>query len=68
MIRAIAGFVLLSISGVALATLPILEVDGFSWAENLVFDGLGSMFVSDANTGYITRIYLCGEKVGDDGE
>lgn len=39
--------------------LPQLIFPGFSWAENLVFDGLGSMFVSDAVTGELWRINLC---------
>ena len=28
-------------------SLPYLNVDGFSWAENLCFDGNGNLFVSD---------------------
>ena len=36
-------------------------MDGFSWAENLAFDGIGSLFVSDAVTGKLWRIYLCGD-------
>lgn len=39
--------------------LPQLLFPGFSWAENLVFDGLGSMFVSDAVTGELWRLSLC---------
>jgi sugar lactone lactonase YvrE len=39
--------------------LPQLVFPGFSWAENLVFDGLGSMFVSDAVTGELWRLSLC---------
>lgn len=53
-------FVLLS-SSVALAALPRLSLDGFSWAEQLVFDGIGSMFVSDAVSGQLWRVYLCGD-------
>ncbi len=36
--------------------LPMLNVDGFSWAENLCFDGLGGLFVSDAVFGRLVRI------------
>jgi hypothetical protein len=39
--------------------LPQLIFSGFSWAENLVFDGLGSMFVSDAVKGELWRLSLC---------
>lgn len=39
--------------------LPFLEFEGFSWAENLVFDGLGGLFVSDAIRGEIWKIQLC---------
>lgn len=39
--------------------LPYLSVPGFSWAENLVFDGIGNMFVSDAVRSELWRIYLC---------
>jgi sugar lactone lactonase YvrE len=41
--------------------LPNLVVSGFSWAENLVFDGYGSLFVSDAVRGEIWRINLCND-------
>ena len=51
-------FVILAV-GQAVPSLPSLEVRGFSWAENLVFDGMGNMFVSDATTGDISRIHLC---------
>lgn len=44
------------------ASLPTLLMSGFSWAENLAFDGLGSLFVSDVATGIISRIYLCGDQ------
>lgn len=57
----LTGLALLSIATVT-TSLPTLEVDGFSWAENLAFDGLGSLFVSDVTTGKITRIYLCGDE------
>ena len=39
--------------------LPLLELDGFSWAEQLVFDGRGNMFVSEAVRGELWRISLC---------
>lgn len=34
----------------------MLNVDGFTWAENLIFDGLGSLFVSEAVGGELWRI------------
>jgi sugar lactone lactonase YvrE len=43
--------------------LPCLNVDGFSWAENLAFDGLGNLFVSDAIRGELWRIYLSENKL-----
>ena len=42
-------------------SLPLLCLDGFSWAEQLVFDGLGNMFVSEAVRGELWRIHLCEE-------
>lgn len=39
----------------------LLNVDGFTWAENLAFDGLGSLFVSEAVRGELWRIYPCGK-------
>ncbi len=39
-------------------TLPVLDMSGFSWAENLAFDANGNLFVSDATTGKIWRIFL----------
>lgn len=36
--------------------LPTLNIDGFSWAENLVFDGLGGLFVSESVRGELWRI------------
>ena len=41
--------------------LPDLIVSGFTWAENLCFDGLGNLFVTDAVRGELTRIYLCND-------
>jgi sugar lactone lactonase YvrE len=40
-------------------TLPNLVISGFSWAENLVFDGYGSLFVCDSVRGEIWKINLC---------
>lgn len=43
------------------AELPLLDVGGFTWAENLVFDlypGRSELFVSDAVIGGIWRIVL----------
>jgi sugar lactone lactonase YvrE len=37
---------------------PPLEISGFSWAENLAFDGLGNLYVSDSGAATITRIWL----------
>jgi len=38
--------------------LPLLVMPGFAWAENLVFDGLGNLFVSEAVRGELWRINL----------
>jgi hypothetical protein len=54
-----ASLLLWSNSVYAEDPLPNLNVDGFAWAEQLVFDGLGSMFVSDAVLGELYRIQLC---------
>lgn len=43
----------------AASSLPTLVVDGFSWAENLIFDGVGNMFVSEARRGELWKINLC---------
>jgi len=37
---------------------PLLNISGFSWAENLIFDGAGSLFVSDFTTGILHKIYF----------
>ena len=56
----------LGLSGLALMTTgstaysAVVNVDGFSWAENLVFDHEGGLFASDATTGEIWRIALAG--------
>jgi len=39
--------------------LPLLNIDGFTWAENLVFDGNGNLFVSDTVKGEVYKIELC---------
>lgn len=39
--------------------LPKLNFDGFAWAENLCFDGIGHVFVSEAIRGELWRISLC---------
>lgn len=41
------------------SNLPNLIVSGFTWAENLAFDGLGSLFVSENIRGELWRINLC---------
>ena len=41
--------------------LPLLNITGFTWAENLAFDttpGRSQLYVSDAGTGTIWKIYL----------
>eukprot|EP01102_Stenamoeba_stenopodia_P004332 TRINITY_DN14653_c0_g1_i1.p1 TRINITY_DN14653_c0_g1~~TRINITY_DN14653_c0_g1_i1.p1 ORF type:complete len:355 (-),score=60.57 TRINITY_DN14653_c0_g1_i1:94-1158(-) len=35
---------------------PLLNISGFSWAENLIFDGVGNLFVSDFTTGVLHKI------------
>lgn len=52
------GFLVL-IQVVTVRSLPLLNIDGFTWAENLAFDGLGNLFVSDAVQGKLQRIFLC---------
>jgi len=54
---------LLSSSLITSSSLPYLNVDGFSWAENLCFDGNGNLFVSDWRRGEFWRIWL-----SDDGK
>jgi hypothetical protein len=39
-------------------SLPVLNIDGFAWAENLVFDGIGGLFVSESVRGELWRISL----------
>jgi len=39
--------------------LPNLVVSGFTWAENLAFDGLGNLFISENIRGELWRINLC---------
>jgi hypothetical protein len=39
--------------------LPDLLISGFAWAENLVFDGFGSLFVAESVRGELWRINLC---------
>jgi hypothetical protein len=50
---------ILTLGAFVAAELPTLNVGGFSWAEQLAFDGLGNMFVSDAVAGELRKIYLC---------
>ncbi len=42
--------------------LPQLEIDGFAWAENLIFDALGGLFVSEAVRGELWKIALSPSK------
>ena len=52
-------FIILLLSLVSSSlSLPYLNVDGFSWAENLCFDGNGNLFVSDWRRGEFWRIWL----------
>ena len=41
------------------SSMPMLNIDGFTWAENLVFDGNGHLFVSDTVKAEIYKIELC---------
>jgi len=50
-------FVVLFLFGAGLCY-PFLDLDGFSWAENLAFDGKGNLFVSDTEVGALYRIVL----------
>ncbi len=38
-----------------------LLVDGFAWAEQLAFDGIGGLFVSEAVRGELWRVSACGK-------
>jgi hypothetical protein len=49
----VAGYISAVISDSAL---PMLNMDGFAWAENLAFDGINGLFVSEAVRGQILRI------------
>lgn len=42
------------------ATVPPLELTGYDWAENLDFDGVGNLYVSDSERGEIWRVHLSG--------
>jgi sugar lactone lactonase YvrE len=42
--------------------LPTLDMSGFAWAENMAFDGRGSLFVSDAVQGILYRVFLQGSQ------
>lgn len=61
-------FLSLSTWGVVLSfaqgSLPNLVVSGFTWAENLAFDGYGNLFVTENHRGELWRINLC--KAGTD--
>lgn len=53
-----ALFVLIAVlAAVFAADLPSLNFEGFSWAENLAFDGLGNLFVTDAVRGELWRFF-----------
>lgn len=46
-------------ASVNIKNLPTMLFDGFSWAEQLCFDGVGNLFVSEAVRGELWRISLC---------
>lgn len=48
---------LLFINVINCSVLVIPIATGFAWAENLIFDGNGNLFVSDVTRGEIYRIY-----------
>ena len=52
----------MSLLAISNAELPMLSVGGFSWAENLVFDGLGGLYASEMHRGELIRISLCEDK------
>lgn len=37
-------------------SLPLLNISGFSWLENLVFDGKGNLWMSEATRGQLWRV------------
>lgn len=41
---------------------PLLEVSGFSWVENLVFDGRGNLWASEATSGQLWRVHLANDR------
>lgn len=49
-------------------SLPILNFGGFTWAENLCFDGRGNLFVSESSRGELWRISLCANETEYCGE
>jgi len=59
-VAALLGMTALASTGSATseAELPLLNVDGFAWAENLAFDGYGNLFVSEAVRGELWKITL----------
>jgi len=58
-----AVLVALACLAVVCVSLPTLDVRGFSWAENLVFDANENLFVSDTTTGILWRIYLAADRL-----
>jgi hypothetical protein len=56
MIAILAGIITLS----SVVALPSLYIDGFAWAENIMFDNSGTyLFVSENTKGELYRISLC---------
>jgi sugar lactone lactonase YvrE len=49
-------------------SLPTLNFGGFTWAENLCFDGRGNLFVSESSRGELWRIALCANQTAYCGE
>ena len=43
-------------------SVPKVIYEGFTWGENLVFDGLGSLFATDYERGELWRLYACTEE------
>lgn len=50
-----------------MSSLPKVIFEGFTWGENLIFDGHGSLFATDYVRGELWRVYACGaENDGDE--
>jgi len=60
--KSYAFCVLLCFAVCAVTALPTLNMSGFAWAENLVFDAHGNLYVSDTMTGILWRIHLSADQ------